>query len=274
MKKYIILFLFSLVTTVSLSNMLHSDYLVNNNKVYLVNPNFYENIKVKNSENGRYEVTDTGDFNFISDSGRNIVFTLKNGLLTGDFIEYYENGEKLLEGKYSNNQKNGKWYMFNDKGAKWKQETYKDGVLEGEYVEWYANTGRTKEKGNFRKNKKTGKWSTYYTNGQKESEGDYKDNQKTGKWTVWYSSGRKKLETEYVNGEIAGSDTAYYENGNIFYEGKYNNGQGTVTSYFSTGELKFQGSYKLRKKEGLWKYYDRSGNLLATETYDNGMIKY
>ena len=62
--------------------------------------------------------------------------------------------------------------------------------------------------------------------------------------------------------------------GNVFYKGKYRNGEGSVVSYFSSGELKFEGNYKLRKKEGTWKYFDKSGNIVATEIYNNGILQY
>ena len=274
MRRFMILFLLLFTAVFVFGDMLHSDYQVSNDRVYLINPIFYENIKVKDAGNGRYEVTDTGDFNFISNSGRNIAFSLKNGELTGSFTEYYENGLKLSEGSYVNGKKNGKWYTYNDSGRRWIQETYKDGKLDGEYVEWYSNTGQEKIKGNYVNNKRVGKWNTYYTNGQKESEGSYSNNQKDGKWTTWYNSGIKKLETEYSNGEISGDDIANYENGNVFYKGKYRNGEGSVVSYFSSGELKFEGNYKLRKKEGTWKYFDKSGNIVATEIYNNGILQY
>ena len=80
-----ILFLLLFTAVFVFGDMLHSDYQVSNDKVYLINPIFYENVKVKDSGNGRYEVTDTGEFNFISNSGRSIAFSLKNGELTKDF---------------------------------------------------------------------------------------------------------------------------------------------------------------------------------------------
>ena len=162
MRRFMILFL-SLTAAIAYGDMLHSDYQVSNDKVYLINPIFYENVKVKDSGNGRYEVTDTGEFNFISNSGRSIAFSLKNGELTKDFTEYYENGLRLSEGSYVNGKKNGKWYTYNDSGRRWIQETYKDGKLDGEYVVWYSNTGQEKIKGSYVNNKRVGKWNTYYT---------------------------------------------------------------------------------------------------------------
>ena len=105
MRRFMILFLSLFTAVFVFGDMLHSDYQVSNDRVYLINPIFYENIKVKDAGNGRYEVTDTGDFNFISNSGRNIAFSLKNGELTGSFTEYYENGLKLSEGSYVNGKK-------------------------------------------------------------------------------------------------------------------------------------------------------------------------
>ena len=161
MKKHIIIFLSLFLSIFAFSNSLHSDYQVNNDKVYLINPAFFEQIKVKDTKNGRYEVTDTGDFNIISISGRSISFSVKNGNLNGDFTEYYENGLKMSEGSYTNGKKSGKWTTYNDNGKTWITETYKDGKLNGEYIEWYSNLNMPKLKGNYDNEKRIGKWVTY-----------------------------------------------------------------------------------------------------------------
>jgi hypothetical protein len=49
---------------------------------------------------------------------------------------------------------------------------------------------------------------------------------------------------------------------------------GPYARYFRTGELECTGVYNYEKKDGLWKYYDRAGKLVKTETYkDDALIK-
>lgn len=51
------------------------------------------------------------------------------GELFGQYIKWYENGQKNTEGEYRNGKKNGNWTIWNDKGAIIKQEIFEDGVV-------------------------------------------------------------------------------------------------------------------------------------------------
>ena len=77
----------------------------------------------------------------------------------------------------------------------------------------------------------------------------------------------------YKNGEISGEMNTYFENGGIFYKRDYNDGEGIMTSYYSNGNINSEGRYRQRKKEGIWKFYDKSGNLVVTEEYKNGIVQ-
>ena len=39
-------------------------------------------------------------------------------------------------------------------------------------------------------------------------------------------------------------------------------------------QVEFLNNAFQRKKDGTWKYYDKSGNILATETYNDGILQY
>lgn len=65
----------------------------------------------------------------------------------------------------------------------------------------------------------------YYPNHKKYYEGEYKDNKKDGKWTVWYQSGSIWSEGSYSKGLDDGKRTGYYENGKKHFEGEYDAGK-------------------------------------------------
>ena len=73
------------------------------------------------------------------------------------FDIYKSNGQKKLEGFYSNGFRDGKW------------------------IEYYE-TGRKEYLGNYKDGYRHGKWTWYYTNGQISEEGNYKKGQKEGVW--------------------------------------------------------------------------------------------
>ena len=84
---------------------------------------------------------------------------LKNGELIGVFTEWYENGKKKHEGRwsygedkikkggrdrygrgqfwYENEKKDGLWIHYYENGQKWMEKNWKDGFKDGKSIEWY-----------------------------------------------------------------------------------------------------------------------------------------
>jgi hypothetical protein len=72
---------------------------------------------------------------------------------TGKVFDFYENGQKKLDGRYRKGLMTGKWTYYHENGQKKYERTYKDGKNDG-----------------------LGTW--WYENGQKESEATYKDGER------------------------------------------------------------------------------------------------
>ena len=60
----------------------------------------------------------------------------------------------------------------------------------GETKTDYYENGQIKLEGNYKDNKRDGKWTYWYENGQIEQEGNYKDHKQDGKWTWWHENGQ------------------------------------------------------------------------------------
>jgi antitoxin component YwqK of YwqJK toxin-antitoxin module len=90
----------------------------------------------------------------------------------------------------------------------------------------------------------------YYPNHNKFYEGEFKDNKKDGKWKVWYENGNLWSEGSYKAGLDEGKRTAYFENGKVHFEGQYTAGEmtGRWVFYDETGKKVNEIDYDLKKK--------------------------
>ena len=53
----------------------------------------------------------------------------KEGKLHGNFVEFYNNGKKFIQGSYSNYQPDGQWFFWNKNGLKTEERFYKNNKL-------------------------------------------------------------------------------------------------------------------------------------------------
>ena len=88
--------------------------------------------------------------------------------------EYYENGQKKMEGNLKGDWSDGLWTF------------------------WYEN-GQKESEGNFKDGTPVDLWTYWYGNGQKQREKTYKDG-KTWSAVVWKPNGEKCPVTNVVNG--------------------------------------------------------------------------
>ncbi|MGB5436884.1 MAG: hypothetical protein WBM98_13405 [Maribacter sp.] len=85
-----------------------------------------------------------------------------------------------------------------------------------------------------------------YDNGNYQTMQEYVDGIGNGKWVDFNPEGIKECEGTYKDNRVEGPVTFYYENGSIKSKGQY---------------------LHWKKPIGLWKYYDKKGNLVHTMTY-------
>ncbi|MCD4745216.1 MAG: hypothetical protein K8R58_02835 [Bacteroidales bacterium] len=87
-------------------------------------------------------------------------------------VQYYQNRNLKLEGKYKNGQRDGKWTYWYENGNKWSEGNYNNGIDDGMKTVWYGN-------------------------GQKYYEGNYSNGKRVGKWRFWDEAGKLVKEVEY-----------------------------------------------------------------------------
>jgi len=131
---------------------------------------------------------------------------LAEELVTGGgrmFIEEYASGSPKHRGYIKGqNVRTGEWVYWWENGQRQAEGRYVDHLEEGLWVGWHEN-GQKAFEGSFKNGEKEGLWTRWDENGQKESEGSYKNGEKEGLWTEWFETGhiRSKLSGIYKAGE-------------------------------------------------------------------------
>ena len=132
---------------------------------------------------------------------------------TGKVFDFYENGQKKLDGRYRKGLMNGKWTYYHENGQFHGQGRFIDGdggsllsILDSLNIPPF--------------NGRSGKWMVWYENGQKQSEGTYKDGGLNGKWTDWYENGQKEEESTWKDGGMI-EYKKWDEDGNVKKHYKY-----------------------------------------------------
>ena len=133
---------------------------------------------------------------------------------TGKVFDFYENGQKKLNGNYRKGLMNGKWTYYHENGQFHAQGRFIDG-----------DGSNPSESSGIPFNGRTGRWTSWHENGQKEAEGTYKSGKRDGKWTTWYENGQKFYEGIYKDGKPNGKGTKWYENGQKMIEDTYKDGK-------------------------------------------------
>jgi antitoxin component YwqK of YwqJK toxin-antitoxin module len=120
-------------------------------------------------------------------------------LFSGDYKEYYDNGQvrqemTVLNGRidgkvnlwfrsgnlketriFKDGYRNGLWVSFNEAGGKTGEASYKDDLKDGTWKIW-DDAGVLRYDMFYRKGQKSGLWIMYDSNGLKTSEKNYPDN--------------------------------------------------------------------------------------------------
>ena len=182
------------------------------------------------------------DINNLIDRGGLMYAPNDDEPFTGIVFDFYENGEKKLDGNYRKGLMNGKWTYYHENGQIHAQGRFIDGDggfpfsipdslnipplngRSGRWSFWYEN-GQKKGEGTHKDGERDRKWTGWYENGQKRYEETYKDGEPDRKWILWYDNGQKEQEGTYKDGELNGKWTYWYENEQKQWEGTFKDGE-------------------------------------------------
>jgi antitoxin component YwqK of YwqJK toxin-antitoxin module len=87
-----------------------------------------------------------------------------DGILHGQRVSYYKNGQVKKIGTYKAGRYDGTWTGYCKEGNKIFEVEYENDTLTGNFISWY-NSGVIKEKGLYEKNAMVGEWVRYDESG-------------------------------------------------------------------------------------------------------------
>ena len=167
----------------------------------------------------------------------------------GNFVHYYQSGEKRCEGNFVN------------------------GFREGEHIFYYLN-GQVREKIFFSENARSGQSISYDRYGDMKHITNYRNNLLHGTCTRFYKSGTVKFCAEYKYNEKDGTCREYFENGNIYIQSHYfeNKLEGPFQKFYENGGIHERKSYMNGSLFGDMYIYSTRGNLLQKKHFSFGKL--
>ncbi|MBL4625168.1 MAG: toxin-antitoxin system YwqK family antitoxin, partial [Flavobacteriales bacterium] len=166
-----------------------------------------------------------------------------------------------------NNMKQGHWIIFGkmknlpDYGPDQKVEEgpYKNNRKNGSWIKYFPDES-TKSEISYVNNRPNGTYKIYYENGQVQEEGIWKNNRNTGTFKRFYENGEVQQDFTFnKGGKREGHQMYGYENGEVMIEGNWAGGKedGLITEYYADGSVKSK------------KYFNDGGlDAAKTETFE------
>lgn len=289
---------------------------------------YYETGILKSEGNRKNFLLDS-TWNFYNSEGLLVsIINYKNGIKDGERITFLEN-EILIE-LFQFDVKQGVSKILYKEGSLKKTIPFTDGLENGLSFEYALDStiisvseykkglllSRESINRTDRNGFKQGSWKIFYDNGFVKEEVTYRNGKKNGfekKYDIsgslisvvkyeddilvenaeeikeyvilydYYPSGRIKISGSYYNDKPDGIRREYNEEGAIIKGYIFNNGilladgitdhkglrQGHWKEYYESGELLAEGDYNNSIKVGIWKYYHRNGKIEQQGEYDS-----
>ena len=172
-------------------------------------------------------------------------YTLKNGNLEGEYLEYYKSGKQMGESYFEAGHFNGTNKSYNEDGQIIVEETFAhDTLLSYIQTTWYKS-GKIKSRREMICDQDSLKLCPFLKPQTNRNYVIYdleltaKSLKSHGKYVEYYESGMLMYEDTLVNNMIEGYSRGYYESGKMRWEGTYHHDKenGTFTYYSKTGEI-------------------------------------
>lgn len=200
---------------------------------------------------------------------------------------YYDNGNISSEGTMENGRPNEYWKTYYPNGQLKSEGNRENFKLDSTWY-FYAEQGDTVSAIDYKAGKKHGKVISYRNNVRYEVS-HYKDNVKVDRSFIYYPTGEIKQVIPYDEGLESGSGYVYDRSGRIITLLEYEEGylrsskkvnrftdqgkkRGTWVEFHPNGVLAMEGYYMNGKRNGIFKTYDKKGDLLSLEKYRDDQL--
>ena len=245
------------------ADSLHGKYEYYNNKGALIHRKYFKNGTLEGDYKSYFKV---------GEKLQEFYIPYKNGLIDGEVLEFYANGEIYAKSFYVSGKKTGieTVYHYNKKIAS--EINFVKGELSGSYKSYHPN-GKVNEVGQSLEGSYTGSWKSYYSNGILQSEYNYRKGKLHDLYKYFDTDGKLYYEYVYRKGEII-AYTFYKKDGSILKKGKKKGGEFYYEGYSAKGVKTTEGLYDVSGgKIGEWKFYANNGVLLSKGNFkDNAIV--
>lgn len=199
----------------------------------------------------------------------------------------YPNGMLSSEGLIMDGKPNGYWKSYYENGKLKSEGNRKDFELDSLW-KFYNEDGKLILEIMYRKGMKNGTRSSYL---DKETiKENYKNDVKDGYTRYYYPDGKLKLEVPFIRGVEQGFGKEYAADGTIITLTEYKKGfivdrlrinrrdknnlkQGKWFLFYDNGNINQEGTYRDDQKDGYFKDYTESGDLLKINKYVMGELQ-
>ena len=151
----------------------------------------------------------TGFVKKYTDDRELLSFSVKDGKIDGQYIEYYSSGSIKKKTNFKNGILDGKYSKFYKNNLLMEEFEYKNGLMEGERILNWGN-GNLKEKNFFKRGAMIGVSEFYFSNGNPRKIISFDANgRRDGEWIDYNSDGKIKLKVVYKSGIVIDSIAEY-----------------------------------------------------------------
>ncbi len=200
---------------------------------------------------------------------------------------YYDNGKTSSEGYMESRKPNGYWKTYYQNGVMKSEGNRKNFLLDSIW-KFYDEERTILNEISYSYGKKNG-ITRNYKSGVIYEELTYQDDIRIDKILTYYPTGELKQQVRLENGKENGDGYEYDTEGRIITLLEYKDGflkkaeqinrfdsrgkkRGIWMSYHPNGILAEEGTYMNDKKNGIFKYFDRKGELINLEKYRDGEL--
>lgn len=188
----------------------------------------------------------------------------------GEWTYFYQKSGLLYgKGSYSTTGKlDGVWTYWWESGKVKEKTEYKNGLKEGTSEFWWSN-GEKRSTYHYKMDKLDGDFVSSKFSGAKDMSGSFKAGNMNGPCTLYYSNDKERVVVNYVNGKLSGEVKSYYWNGQLSteYTSTLDKKNGVYKEYYYDGKVYAEGAYKNDLASGTWKTYHHNGQLMREGLY-------
>ena len=190
--------------------------------------------------------------------------TLRDGKPDGYWKTYYPTGQLKTEGNRKNFLLDSTWNFYSEKGIIQKSISYRDDVRNG-LERIFDQEGRCVEEYIYENNIRSGIAKWYYPTGELKKTGYFENNKEEGKATEFERDGRVITLLTYKNGFI------YTEEKINRYDSQAKR-TGVWRDLYDDGKLRQEGNWLAGMKNGVFKFFNKKGELEKLERYENDVL--